>query len=164
VQQRTFGKRNATKRTTNSTNRTKSAADQIGPPSRSPHLIASMAFLGAFGAGVFMWMGSSTGISTPTAGPPEGTVWVTSQRLARHSCPSATCGVVGEFYYRGGVQPLETRDGWVRVSKYYDASCTNGRSDYVETGNAQCAQSNGIVDGQFAEWVPETRVGTHTID
>ncbi|MHA6689075.1 hypothetical protein [Devosia sp. A449] len=62
---------------------------------------------------------------------------------------------MGEFYYREGVQPLEILDGWVRVSKYYDASCNGGRSDYVDTGNAQCTQSNGIVDGQFAEWVVE---------
>ena len=38
-------------------------------------------------------------------------------------------------------------------SKRYDASCTGGRSEYVDRGNAECSPANGIVDGKFAEWV-----------
>ena len=48
---------------------------------------------------------------------------------------------------------FEDRNGWARVSKYYDAFCRNGLSQYVESGNAACTESNGIVDGRFAEWV-----------
>jgi hypothetical protein len=48
---------------------------------------------------------------------------------------------------------LEERDGWVRVTRYYDASCKNGRSEYVDSGNAACDSANGIVRGRFAEWV-----------
>jgi hypothetical protein len=47
----------------------------------------------------------------------------------------------------------EERSGWARVSKYYDASCQDGLSQYVDSGNAACTASNGIVNGLFAEWV-----------
>lgn len=39
------------------------------------------------------------------------------------------------------------------MTKPYDASCVDGRSQYVDTGNAACDPANGITDGQFAEWV-----------
>lgn len=68
--------------------------------------------------------------------------------------------MVGNFYYGERVVPLETSDGWVRVSRYYDASCVDGRSEYVDTGNAQCVQSNGMTDGQFAEWVEQTSLSS----
>lgn len=157
MQQRTFGKRNAIRPTSGSINPPSSALPQTGLSSVQTWLLAGAAFLGATGVGAFMLMGSAPPTPTPTVSIPEDMIWVTSQRLARHSCPSVACGIVGEFYYREGVQPLETRDGWVRVSKYYYASCTNGQSDYVDSGNAQCSQINGIVDGQFAEWVEGLR-------
>jgi hypothetical protein len=40
-----------------------------------------------------------------------------------------------------------------RISNDYAASCVNGRSEYVDTGNNRCTPDNGIVDGRFAEWV-----------
>lgn len=80
-------------------------------------------------------------------------LWVTSDRLNRRTCPSTNCGVVGQLFFREGVTALEERDGWVRISKSYDASCRGGRSDYVDSGNASCLASNGITDGQFSEWV-----------
>jgi len=79
--------------------------------------------------------------------------YVTSDRLNRRTCPSVDCGVVGRLYFRDGTQILEHRNGWVRISKPYWASCVNGRSEYVDSGNAACDPSNGIVDGQFSEWV-----------
>lgn len=79
--------------------------------------------------------------------------WVTSERLYRRTCPSTECGEVGYFFFREGVDVLERRDGWARVTKYYNASCTNGRSEHVDSGNSQCTPENGIADGEFAEWV-----------
>lgn len=86
---------------------------------------------------------------------PEGDeqLWVTSERLNRRTCPSESCGVVGRLFFREGVTVLEERDGWARITQTYDASCVGGRSEYVDTGNAACDDANGIIDGQFAEWV-----------
>ena len=86
---------------------------------------------------------------------PEGDerLWVTSERLNRRTCPSESCGVVGQLFFREGVTVREERDGWARVTQTYDASCVGGRSEYVDTGNAACDPANGIADGQFAEWV-----------
>lgn len=80
-------------------------------------------------------------------------LWVTSERLNRRTCPSESCGVVGRLFFREGVTVHAERDGWVQISQPYDASCVGGRSEYVDTGNAACDDANGIVDGQFAEWV-----------
>ena len=79
--------------------------------------------------------------------------WVTSERLNRRTCPSESCGIVGQFFFREGIMILERRDGWVRVTKPYSAWCVDGRSEYVDSGNANCDSANGIMDGQFAEWV-----------
>ena len=84
---------------------------------------------------------------------PEGMSWVTSDRLNRRTCPSTRCGVVGQFFFREAARILETKNGWARISGYYDASCVNGRSEYVDEGNAECNPDNGIVDGRLAEWV-----------
>jgi hypothetical protein len=83
----------------------------------------------------------------------DGKFWVTSERLNRRTCPSDSCGVVGQYFFREAATILERREGWARVTKLYDASCVNGRSQYVDTGNAACDPANGITDGQFAEWV-----------
>lgn len=83
----------------------------------------------------------------------EPTHWVTSDELARRTCPSTKCGVVGKLYFREGVEVLEQKDGWARISKYYDASCVSGRSEYVDEGNSSCTPANGISNGKFAEWV-----------
>lgn len=80
-------------------------------------------------------------------------MWVTSDRANRRTCPSTECGVVGKLFFRESATVLETRSGWGRVSKYYNASCFGGRSQYVDSGRADCSPENGIVDGIFAEWV-----------
>jgi hypothetical protein len=50
------------------------------------------------------------------------------------------------------VKVYEIKDGWARITDYYDASCVNGISEYVDSGPKECVPSNGIVDGKFAEW------------
>ena len=94
--------------------------------------------------------------STDGAARDTGKLWVSSERLSRHTCPSTKCGVVGQFFFREGVDPLEEQDGWVRVSRVYDASCKDGRSEYVDEGNAACDPGNGITGGKFAEWVEKS--------
>ena len=79
--------------------------------------------------------------------------WVTSDRLNRRTCPSTDCGIVGQFFFREGTDVFEDKDGWARVSRYYDASCANGRSEYVDSEDSRCDPENGIVDGKFSEWV-----------
>lgn len=91
------------------------------------------------------------GVALPVMADSEA--WVTVDRLNRRTCPNSKCGVVGVLMFREKATIYEERDGWARVSKYYDASCWNGRSEYVESGNAACTESNGIVDSRFAEWV-----------
>lgn len=80
-------------------------------------------------------------------------LWVTSDRLNRHTCPKASCGIVGQLMFREAATVWEESDGWARVSQIYDASCVNGKSEYVDSGNSECVADNGIVEGQFAEWV-----------
>lgn len=83
----------------------------------------------------------------------EGRYWVSTQRLNRRTCPSERCGVVGQLFFREGVEVFERRGGWVRVTKFYDAACVEGQSRYVDAGSASCDPENGIVNGQLAEWV-----------
>lgn len=80
-------------------------------------------------------------------------MWVTTARLNRRTCPSTQCGVVGQQFYRESVDVYEMRGKWARISKYYSANCSNGRSEYVESGNALCRESNGILGNKLAEWV-----------
>ena len=79
--------------------------------------------------------------------------WVTVDRLNRRTCPKESCGSVGVLFFRENASIYEEQNGWARISKYYDASCQNGKSEYVDSGNASCNPANGIVDGRFAEWV-----------
>ena len=79
--------------------------------------------------------------------------WVCSDRLNRRTCPGTHCGVVGQFFHREGVTIYEEKSGWARVSKYYDASCLDGRSQSVDFGNPSCSSQNGINNGKFSEWV-----------
>lgn len=79
-------------------------------------------------------------------------VWVTVDRLNRRTCPNERCGSVGVLDFREKATIYEERMGWARISRYYDASCKDGRSEFVDAGNSRCEPSNGIVDGQFAEW------------
>ncbi|ETK13526.1 hypothetical protein H097_27170 [Pseudomonas sp. FH4] len=83
----------------------------------------------------------------------EPSLWVSNDRVARHTCPSDKCGVVGKLMFREGVEVFETKGSWVRVSKSYSASCSGGTSAYVDNGNSACVESNGIKNGMFAEWV-----------
>ncbi len=80
-------------------------------------------------------------------------LWVTVDRLNRRTCPSTACGVVGQLFYRAKATIFERQGEWGRITKYYDAACSGGRSAYVDEGNAACAAENGIQDGKFAEWI-----------
>lgn len=83
----------------------------------------------------------------------DNQLWVNTDRTDRHTCPSTDCGVAGRLMFREGVEVLEKKAEWVRVTKRYSASCVNGKSEYVKEGNAACVSSNGITDGKFSEWV-----------
>lgn len=83
----------------------------------------------------------------------ETQMWVVPDAANRRTCPSTACGVVGKFFHREAATVVETRNGWARVSRYYDAACTGGQSAYVDSGRADCTDDNGITNGQFAEWV-----------
>jgi hypothetical protein len=89
----------------------------------------------------------------PVQTEPEDKYWVTIDRLNRRTCPSTACGIVGQLFFREAATVYEQRGGWARISNYYAASCVNGRSEYVDSGNNRCTHDNGIVDGKFAEWV-----------
>jgi hypothetical protein len=80
----------------------------------------------------------------------SGKYYVTADRLNRRTCRKVTCGIVGWTSFR---EAHEVHDGWARVTKRYDASCEGSVSSYVDSGNAACASKNGIVAGEFAEWV-----------
>jgi hypothetical protein len=92
--------------------------------------------------------------SLPEVKPGPNTLFVDVERVQRRTCPNITCGDVGWIAERQVVEALERRDGWVRITKTYDAACRDGRSEYVDDGKASCTPDNGIVDGKFAEWVP----------
>ncbi|MEL6059105.1 hypothetical protein J4G40_25445, partial [Escherichia coli] len=71
----------------------------------------------------------------------------------RHTCPSSKCGVAGKLFFREGVDFLEKKGEWVRITEPYSASCVGGESEYIKEGNKSCTRKNGIVNGKFSEWV-----------
>ncbi|OYR30926.1 hypothetical protein [Brucella pseudogrignonensis] len=80
-------------------------------------------------------------------------LWVKIGAIERKTCPSDKCGTVGKLFFRESARILETQNGWGRVTRVYDASCSGGKSQYVDSGRAVCDKANGIVDGKFAEWI-----------
>ncbi len=86
--------------------------------------------------------------------------WVTANELNRRTCPSEECGIVGKLLFREKVQVHEEKDGWVRISKFYDGACNNGRSSFVEEGNDTCSPDNGITEGKLAEWVAKDHLSS----
>jgi hypothetical protein len=83
----------------------------------------------------------------------ERTAWVATEKLNRRTCPASSCGIVGTLAFREKVTVLAEMNGWARVSRFHDASCVNGVSQKVESGNAECIPTNGIAGGELAEWV-----------
>ncbi len=73
-------------------------------------------------------------VASPPARASFAQYWVTSERLARRTCASSRCGVVGQLMFRESAQVYEMVDGWARITEPYDASCAEGRSDYVDSG------------------------------
>lgn len=90
----------------------------------------------------------------PDVKPGPNTLFVNVERVQRRTCPSITCGNVGWISERQVVEALEKKDGWVRITQQYDASCVDGQSEYVDDGKKTCTPDNGITSGKFAEWVP----------
>lgn len=80
-------------------------------------------------------------------------MWVNSDRLNRRTCPNEHCGIVGTLMLREEVKVLEERNGFARITPFYDAACTSSGSSYVDRGNSACSPENGINDGKLAEWV-----------
>ena len=97
---------------------------------------------------------ATTAPAVPDVKPGPHTLFVNVERVQRRTCPNITCGDVGWIAERQVVEALEQRNGWVRITKPYDASCKNGTSEYVDAGKSTCTADNGITDGRFAEWVP----------
>lgn len=83
----------------------------------------------------------------------EGDMWVTADKLSRRTCPSTNCGIVGWLIEGEKITIFEEKNNWVRITKRYYASCLSGESEYVDKGNKRCVAENGIVNGEFAEWV-----------
>lgn len=79
--------------------------------------------------------------------------WVTVDSLNSRTCPALKCGITATLKFRERAPILEQKNGWVRITKYYNAFCVNGISQYVDSGNKKCVSSNGIRSGEFAEWV-----------
>lgn len=96
---------------------------------------------------------SDDGSESESMSEDGGRMWVTSQYLDRHTCASESCGIVGRLFFREAADVLEIDGDWARITDAYDASCVNGISEYVDSGDANCTDENGITDGKFAEWV-----------
>lgn len=80
-------------------------------------------------------------------------LYVSADQLSVRSCPSTSCGRISWLLSGQKVTVAETKNGWARISKYYDAACKAGKSEYVDIGNSACSEENGVSNGQFAEWV-----------
>lgn len=98
--------------------------------------------------------------SVEKASDSPATMWVKVDYSPRKTCPSANCGTVGMVAFRENATVIETQGEWVRITRYYDASCKDGRSQYVKQGNSSCSENNGIVRGQLAEWVMKSALST----
>ncbi|WP_417419106.1 hypothetical protein [Hoeflea sp.] len=94
---------------------------------------------------------AAVAISVPAMAQTQ--MWTSVDLANRRTCPSTECGSVGTLFYRESAKVFETRNGWSRVSQYYDAACSGGRSAYVDAGRADCTPANGVEGWQFAEWV-----------
>lgn len=86
--------------------------------------------------------------------------WTTAERLDRRTCPTRSCGVVGQLMFRESAHVYEIAEGWARITSPYDGSCVSGRSEYVDRGTSDCSEANGFVDGKFAEWVELSGLST----
>ena len=83
----------------------------------------------------------------------QSDAWVAVDELDRRTCPAASCGIVGQLLKNEQVTIVEEKDGWGRITIYYDAACKNGKSLFISKGSRSCLPENGIDDGKMAEWV-----------
>jgi uncharacterized protein YraI len=97
--------------------------------------------------------GTITVLALLAAASAQERMVIQADDVQRRTCPSTQCGIVGRFFSGEQVPVYESVNGWSRVSDYYSAACYEGRSIFVEHGPSDCAKANGIVQGEFAEWV-----------
>ena len=100
----------------------------------------------------------SSATENDTPDDAKGKLWVKSKYADRFTCDSEKCGIVGRYMFREAVFNFERKGSWIRATKYYEASCKNGHSEYVDKGPSACVATNGIRDGKFAEWVEVANV------
>ena len=81
-------------------------------------------------------------------------MWVTEGNVILRTCPDTKCGRIGTSYFREKATVMEEKNRWSRITKFYNASCVNGLSEYVTEGNAACVANNGIEEEQVAKWIP----------
>ncbi|MCZ6094883.1 hypothetical protein O5171_08800 [Escherichia coli] len=62
----------------------------------------------------------------------ESRLWVVVDRTERHTCPSSKCGVAGKLFFREGVDFLEKKGEWVRITEPYSASCVEGKANILK--------------------------------
>lgn len=79
-------------------------------------------------------------------------LYVVPDTLNKRTCPSTSCGIVGQVMKGNKLSVLAKENGFARVTDYND-SCTNGIHDWVKAGDNRCTQANGMRNGKFAEWV-----------
>jgi len=79
-------------------------------------------------------------------------LYVVPDILNKRTCPSTSCGIVGQVMRGNKLTVLEKENGFARVTDYYDP-CTNGFHDFVKAGDNRCIPANGMKNGKFAEWV-----------
>jgi hypothetical protein len=100
-------------------------------------------------------------VSEPVSPTPQvKKMWVITDRADRKACPDEKCGSVGMLFFREGVNALEEREGWVKITALIDAACEGNKSAFVKEGNASCSSSNGIIDGKYYEWVNKASLST----
>lgn len=92
----------------------------------------------------------------PAIAQAETIMWGNEHLVKLRSCPSSECGRLGSLMFREKTVILQKKDGWARITKYYNGMCENGLSAFVSEGNAACTAQNGFNAGMVAKWVPLT--------
>lgn len=89
--------------------------------------------------------------STPAPSAPRG---VAPPEIILQSCPSPYCGSLGRLIAQERMTVYEQRNGWIRISDYFDADCRGGTSPFIEGTENACTAENGVRGGKVAEWAP----------
>lgn len=92
--------------------------------------------------------------SIQPARAPSAPAAVEPTEIVLQSCPSPYCGSIARLIVEKPVPVYERRNGWIRISEYYDADCRNGITTFIEGPANACTRENGVHNGQVAEWAP----------